>query len=232
MLTRKQRELLLYIHDYISAHSIAPSCEEMRVGLGLRSSSGVHRLLVGLEERGFLKRIPKRARAIEILRLPETTARLRESRAVLPRFSGLEQPMEEHASRKRTNELISLPLYESGSIETFQETFRRIHATVDVPKDWLHTGKHFALKVSDDSMIEAGILNGDTAILRRCTKVGSGSIALVFLENGIGTLKRLRCRGRTIVLESANRKHEPRISPPEHVEVAGYVVAVFRRWKA
>lgn len=235
MLTKKQYELLLYIDKHLRDHGISPSYDEMKDALGLRSKSGIHRLMTGLEERGFIKRLPHRARALEVLRLPENqTPRASEEpasnvRAFAPqlvrnRVDLLGQPTPQGVSS------VGLPFYGKIAAGTPIEALRDHNRSIDIPAALLGKGEHYALEVEGDSMIDAGILNGDIAIVQRTENAESGTIIVALVDGGEVTLKRFRRRGKSIALEPANPAYETRICGPDQVKVQGRLVALLRRY--
>ncbi len=255
MLTRKQRDLLLFIHARLSEEGISPSYEEMKDALGLKSKSGVHRLIDALEERGFLKRLPHRARAIEILRLPtdmqpEGTVEQRGGLSDMPERSGAAKEDASNVipgpfpSRSGSEDDIStavrtaleapeiqqLPLYGRIAAGTPIEALRDEAAMVDVPSAMLGRGDFYALEVEGDSMIEAGIHDGDTVIIRRTDRAETGDIVVALIDGHEATLKRLRKRNDSIALEPANAAYETRIFGPDSVQVQGCLAALLRRY--
>jgi repressor LexA len=253
MLTRKQHELLSYIDTHLKETGVSPSFEEMKDALSLRSKSGIHRLISALEERGFLRRHHHRARALEVMRLPENMANqpLPVKRAVTakppgvtaapavagPAFSpnvirGDFSARLPGAGVRAANEAaaVQLPLY--GRIAAGQaiEALRDDGAHIEVPMAMLGQGDHFALEVAGDSMIEAGILDGDTVIIRRGEVAETGQIIVALIDNNEVTLKRLRKRGASIALEPANARYETRLLPPDRVKVQGRLVALLRKY--
>ena len=237
MLTRKQHELLVYINDYLAKSGISPSFDEMKDALDLKSKSGIHRLITGLEERGFLRRLPHRARALEVLRMPETAAVGVNSREparntkfapnVIPGDfrKGLAGRMVTAPKRS-----VELPLYGKIAAGTPIEALRDTQ-TIEVPPGLLGRGEHYALEVEGDSMIDAGIVDGDTVIIEKCENAENGTIIVAFVEEDKEvTLKRLRRRGNSIALEPANKKYETRIFRPDQVKVQGRLVGLLRRF--
>ena len=232
MLTEKQFELLSFIHQRLKETGIPPSFDEMKDALDLRSKSGIHRLITALEERGFIRRLPHRARALEILRLPD---------AVYPggRSPGF-SPSVIEGSRGRPRRIEEEDLSRSEAIEV--PVMGRIAAgspisaiqdhthSLAVPPDFLSQGEHFALMVKGDSMIEAGIFDGDTVILKKTSTANSGEIVVALVDDEEATLKRLRRRGDSIALEAANPAYETRIFGPDRVKVQGSLVALMRRY--
>jgi repressor LexA len=231
VLTKKQYQLLLYIDKYVRDTGTSPSYDEMRDALALRSKSGIHRLITGLEERGFIRRLAHRARAVEIVKLPgltPTTAANTEAAAEVRR------PVVAYTERDRRDaerhEGSRLPLFGRIAAGTPIEAFRDQNTTLDLPDCLLGRGEYFALEVEGDSMIEAGILNGDWVIVERTSTVENGTIVVALVENSEVTLKRLRRRGKSIALEPANPAYEIRIFGPDQVKLQGRVVAVVRKY--
>lgn len=230
MLTRKQHELLLFLHRHLSENGVSPSFDEMKEALGLKSKSGIHRLITGLEERGFIRRLPHRARAIEVVRLPEDlSARPGFSPSVIS--GGLDRAAE--ASRPvplGDVETVSLPLFGRIAAGTPIEALSNHSNFIDVPQTLLGRGEHYALEVEGDSMVEAGILDGDTVIIQRSEQAENGMIVVALVDGQEVTLKRLRRRGGAIALEPANRSYEPRVFPPNRVRVQGRLVGLIRKY--
>ncbi|AWU93496.1 transcriptional repressor LexA [Azospirillum ramasamyi] len=241
MLTRKQHELLLFIHERLGQGGVSPSFDEMKDALGLKSKSGIHRLITGLEERGFIRRLPHRARALEVLRLPEGIDAAR-ARGGAPKpkfqpnvikgdfaFAGRDAapPAPTPAA---ANETVQLPLYGRIAAGTPIEALRDNSAFVDVPASMLTAGDHYALEVSGDSMVEAGILDHDTVIIQRCDAAENGTIVVALVDEGEVTLKRLRRKGHTIALEPANAAYETRIFGADRVRVQGKLVGLVRKY--
>jgi repressor LexA len=234
MLTKKQRELLLFINQRLTATGVSPSFDEMKDALHLKSKSGIHRLVSGLEERGFIRRLPHRARALEVVKLPEESAagpateRGRFSPTVIRgdfRGSLPGSPVAQDV------EAVDLPLYGRIAAGTPIEALRDQNTTVGVPASLLErSGEHYALEVAGDSMIEAGILDGDTVIIQRCDTAENGCVVVALVDNEEVTLKRLRRRGASIALEPANKAYETRIFGPDRVKVQGRLVGLMRRF--
>ncbi|MDE2515807.1 MAG: transcriptional repressor LexA [Rhodospirillales bacterium] len=245
MLTRKQHELLLFIDKHLRETGFSPSFEEMKEALDLKSKSGIHRLISALEERGFLARRHHRARALEVVRLPgDATPPLLSPVLVSdsaspqpgdaafapnvirgdfsPRLSGVRAASDAGA--------IALPLYGRIAAGLPIEALRDTGAEIEVPLAMLGGGDHYALEVAGDSMVEAGILDGDTVIIRRGEGAENGQIVVALIDEMEVTLKRLRRRGNTIALEPANIRHETRIFPGERVKVQGRLVGLLRRY--
>ncbi len=243
MLTRKQHELLTFIDRHLKSTGFSPSFEEMNEALQLKSKSGIHRLISALEERGFLRRRHHRARALEVVRLPDDMAarapvvETRSEQAagggaafapnVIPgdfsaRLPGVRSAAEVGA--------IQLPLYGRIAAGLPIEAIRDAASQIEVPMAMLGTGEHYALEVSGDSMIDAGILDGDTVIIRRGETAENGQIVVALVDENEVTLKRLRRRGNSIALEPANRAYETRILPNDRVKVQGILIALLRRY--
>ena len=235
MLTRKQRELLLFINQRLTATGVSPSFDEMKDALSLKSKSGIHRLVSGLEERGFVRRLPHRARALEVVKLPEESA-VAPAPAERSRFSPTVIRGDFKGSLSGTPvandaEAVDLPLYGRIAAGTPIEALRDQSATIGVPTSLLGRGsEHYALEVAGDSMVDAGILDGDTVIIQRCDTADNGSIVVALVDNEEVTLKRLRRRGASIALEPANKTYETRIFGPDRVKVQGRLVGLMRRF--
>jgi repressor LexA len=233
MLTRKQHELLLYVDSHLRTTGFSPSFEEMKDALNLRSKSGIHRLISALEERGFLRRHHHRARALEILRMPEKVGEMREAEA--PAFSpnvikGDFSNRLAGVTAASDAAAVQLPLY--GRIAAGQpiEALRDTGTMIEVPLAMLGAGEHFALEVSGDSMIDAGILDTDTVIIRKGETAENGQIVVAMVDETEVTLKRLRRRGNSIALEPANPNYEVRLFPSDRVKVQGRLVGLLRRY--
>ena len=238
MLTRKQYELLLFINRRLADGGVSPSFEEMKDALSLKSKSGIHRLISGLEERGFIRRLAHRARALEVVRLPEDTSvatRRTPGPSDRSRFSPTIVRADfksalQGASAANANEAVELPLYGRIAAGTPIEALRDNSNTVSVPPSMIGTGDHYALEVAGDSMIDAGILDGDTVIIQRCDTAENGCVVVALVDEEEVTLKRLRRRGASIALEPANKGYETRIFGPDRVKVQGRLVALMRRF--
>ena len=237
MLTRKQHELLMFIDGHLKSTGFSPSFEEMKEALGLKSKSGIHRLISALEERGFLRRRHHRARALEVARLPdmpgrpEAVARQESGGNFAPnvirgdftaRFAGVRAANEAPA--------VQLPLYGRIAAGLPIEALRDQGAQIEVPMAMLGAGEHYALEVAGDSMVDVGILDGDTVIVRKGETAETGQIVVALIDDAEVTLKRLRRRGNSIALEPANPRYETRILPVERVKVQGRLVALLRRY--
>jgi repressor LexA len=248
MLTRKQHQLLLFIHQHLGEHGVSPSFDEMKNALGLRSKSGIHRLITALDERGFIRRLAHRARAVEILRLPENLRAVTESGsapATPPTAAPAPSAVTGFAPRviegdfgatmpgTRTavgSDAMQLPLYGRIAAGTPIEALRDYDNFIDVPVTMLGSGEHYALEVDGDSMIDAGIYDGDTVIIERTDTVENGAIAVALVDNEEATLKRIRRKSGAIALEPANKNYETRIFPPERVKIQGRLVGLLRSY--
>lgn len=248
MLTRKQHDLLMFINARLSEGGVSPSFDEMKEALKLKSKSGIHRLITGLEERGFLKRLPHRARALQVLRLPETVG-VAATVTALPvptHAGGMREPREPFQAQvirgdfrgslpgattpQGAVEALSLPLYGRIAAGTPIDALRDNTTTIDVPASLLGPGTHFCLEVQGDSMVEAGIIDGDIVIVRSTESPDSGSIVVALIDDSEATLKRLRRRGNSIALEPANTAYKTQIYPPDRVKIQGRMVGLYRRY--
>lgn len=234
MLTRKQHQLLMYIHECMQDHGVPPSFDEMKEALELKSKSGIHRLITGLEERGFLRRLPHRARALEILRLPDNMEPVepRANPGFSPRLVEMNDKPEKTipAAVIQASGAINLPLYGRIAAGTPIEALRDESNTLDVPPDLIGSGDHYALEVEGDSMIDAGIHDGDHVIIQRCSDAENGAIVVALVDREEVTLKRLRRKGASIALEPANTEYETRIFGPDRVRVQGRLVGLMRKY--
>ena len=220
MLTRKQYDLLMYIQGYLDQKGLPPSFDEMRTALNLKSKSGVHRLVQALEERGFIRRLRHRARAVEIVRLPED---------ILP------QNRKNNSSPERDDpsvleRAVSLPLYGKIAAGTPIEAISDPSSFVAVPAHLVGAGEHYALTIDGDSMIEAGIMDGDTVVLRRADRVENGGIAVALVRGEDATLKRIYHKGKEIILEPANATYSARHYPADEVTIQGRLVGLVRHY--
>ena len=233
MLTPKQKELLMFIHERLKESGVPPSFDEMKEALDLRSKSGIHRLITALEERGFVRRLPHRARAMEIIKLPESVpqgiaARGRGfSPSVIEGSLGRAARTPEPASDAQT---VALPIMGRIAAGVPVEAIQTKLDTIEVPPELLAKGEHYALEVKGDSMIDAGMLQGDTIIVRKCDDASNGDIVVALVDEEEATLKRLRRRGDSIALEAANPAYETRIFGPDRVRVQGRLVGLIRRY--
>lgn len=226
MLTAKQKELLLYIHERIKETGVSPSFDEMKEALDLASKSGIHRLITALEERGFLRRLPHRARALEVLKLPDSAAPAAPPKG---RQSFRPSVVGEGRSNGGSNGA-GIPILGQIAAGVPIEAIQSEVGRITPPEDLLGSGDHFALEVKGDSMIQAGILDGDVVIIKRSETADSGDIVVALVDNEEATLKRLRKRGNSIALEAANPAYETRIFGPDRVRVQGKLVAMIRRY--
>ena len=225
MLTAKQKELLLYIHERIKETGVSPSFDEMKEALDLASKSGIHRLITALEERGFLRRLPHRARALEVLKMPDSAAT-----AAPPKGRQSFRPSVVSEGRSNGANSYSIPILGQIAAGVPIEAIQTEVGRITPPEDLLGSGDHFALEVKGDSMIQAGILDGDVVIIRRSETADSGDIVVALVDNEEATLKRLRKRGNSVALEAANPAYETRIFGPDRVRVQGKLVAMIRRY--
>ncbi len=229
MLTKKQHELLMFIHERIKETGVSPSFDEMKEALDLASKSGIHRLITALEERGFIRRLAHRARALEVTKLPEqaTTGPIRGRAGFTPAViegGGRSAPAQ---AANDTRELTLVGKIAAGvPIAALQQDHGRYH----VPEAMLGAGEHYMLEIEGDSMIEAGILNGDLVVIKKVDTASSGEIVVALVEGEEATLKRLRKKGGSIALEPANRNYETRIFGPDQVEVQGKLVGLIRQY--
>ena len=237
MLTEKQKELLLFIHDRMQERGVPPSFDEMKDALDLKSKSGIHRLITALVERGFIRRLPHRARAIEVIKLPENQAPA--AGEVRPRgfqpsvIEGSGPPKSNFAappSHMIDSRTVSVPVMGRIAAGTPISAIQNHTHDIACPPDLLTNGEHFALEVKGDSMIEAGIHDGDTVIIRRCDSAENGDIVVALVEKEEATLKRLRKKGSTIALEAANPEFKTRIFGPDQVDIQGRLVGLMRRY--
>lgn len=215
MLTRKQRELLLFIHERLQHDDVPPSFEEMKSALGLKSKSGIHRLISGLEERGYIERLPHRARALEIKKLPDS-------------FD--EKPVVTATPPPANANFDDIPMLGKIAAGTPIEAIRHEGESIAIPSGFAGTGEHYALTVDGDSMIKAGIHDHDTVIIKRCDTAENGTIIVALVDGEEVTLKRLRRAGGKIVLEPENDDYEPRILDPERVQIQGKLVSLLRTY--
>ena len=236
MLTKKQYELLTFIHKRLSETGVSPSFDEMKDALDLRSKSGIHRLITGLEERKFIRRLPHRARALEVLRLPDNrtlnsaTGYSSFSPTVIRTDFPQQRAPEILQSAEVANDVIALPMYGQIAAGTPIEALRDESNIVQVPASLMGFGEHYALEVDGDSMVDAGIYDGDTVILQRCDAAESGSIVVALIDDAEVTLKRLRRKGDSIALEPANTAYETRIFGPDRIKIQGKLVSLLRRY--
>ena len=227
MLTKKQKNLLLFINKKLRSTGVSPSYEEMKESLNLKSKSGIHRLISALEERGFIKRLAHKARALEVIKLPETAS----ANDIYNSFSpsvikgGLD---EENLNNSNDLEIPVLGKIAAGTpVEAIQNEVSRIPLPANIEKD----GEFFGLKVQGDSMIEAGINDGDTVIVKKADTADNGKIVVALIDDHEAMLKRIRRKGKTVALESANRNYETKIFGPDRVKVQGILVSLYRNFQ-
>ena len=223
MLTKKQKNLLLYINKKIRSTGISPSYEEMKNSLNLKSKSGIHRFISALEERGFVKRLAHKARALEVIKLPENASANDIFNSFTPSVikGGLDK------SPEPASEISILGSIAAGTpIEAIQQEVDRI----TLPEDLQNNGEHYGLRVKGDSMIEAGINDGDTVIVKKTTNIESGQIAVVLIDDQEATLKRIRKKGNTIALEAANKNYGTKIYAATRIKIQGKLVSLYRNF--
>lgn len=233
MLTRKQHELLMFIHERIKETGVSPSFDEMKEALDLASKSGIHRLITALEERGFLRRLPHRARALEVVKLPQqaTTAAPPQGRqAFRPQVVEGDRPVAGAAPPTPANDIRELSVLGRIAAGTPIEAIQHEREKMIVPEAMLGAGEHYVLEVQGDSMINAGIYDGDYVIIRRGQTANSGDIVVALVMGEEATLKRLRRKGASVALEAANPAYETRIFGPDQVQVQGKLVGLIRRY--
>ena len=230
MLTRKQHELVCFINDRLAETGVSPSFEEMKDALDLKSKSGVHRLISALEERNFIRRLPNRARALEVLRMPErpetsatkATAAAKPAKAAAAPAPATNPPI-------AANDVVEIPLHgriaAGVPIEAFEGS-----STLAVPAALLGSGEHYALEVSGDSMVDAGILDGDYALIRRTETARDGEIVVALIEEAEATLKYFRREGAMVRLDPANRAYDPQRYAPQQVRIQGKLSGILRRY--
>ena len=239
MLTKKQSELLRFINERLKEAGVPPSFDEMKDALDLRSKSGIHRLIMALEERGFIRRLPNRARALEVLRLPESSSPMGTSRngrfspSVIEGTLGRVRPPSpamSSASDDDGSRSVMIPVMGRIAAGTPISAIQSRSHTIGLPADMLGLGDHYALEVRGDSMIEAGILDQDTVIIRKQDTAETGDIVVALIDDEEATLKRLRKRGASIALEAANPAYETRIFGPDRVRIQGRLVNLIRKY--
>jgi repressor LexA len=238
MLTRKQHELLMFIHERMKESGIPPSFDEMKDALDLASKSGIHRLITALEERGFIRRLPNRARALEVIRLPDSMnpslggRRAKFEPNVIEGNLGrvAQMPPRAGGAASEAGRPVAIPVMGRIAAGTPIEAIQTHSHTITVPPELLGGGEHFALEVRGDSMIEAGILDGDTVLIRKQDTASTGEIVVALVDNEEATLKRLRRRGNAVALEAANPAYETRIFPPDRVKVQGRLIGLLRKY--
>lgn len=228
MLTKKQRDLLVFINDYARETGLSPSFEEMKLGLNLKSKSGIHRLINALVERGFLERMPNKARALEVKKMPENTA----TEKPAPR-AGMASPKKMNSANSNIaldDEVVSLPLYGKIAAGTPIEALRPDHDTISIPMSMLGPQACYALTVEGDSMQKAGIMDGDIVIIEKCDRANDGDIVVALVDEEEVTLKRLRREVGSIVLMPENDSYQPLRLPPQRVRIQGKLRSLFRTY--
>tara|TARA_B110000438_G_scaffold303017_1_gene362729 strand:+ start:1 stop:699 length:699 start_codon:yes stop_codon:yes gene_type:complete len=226
MLTKKQKNLLLFINKKIRSTGVSPSYEEMKNSLGLKSKSGIHRLISALEERGFIRRLAHKARALEVLKLPETASANDIYNSFSP--SVIKGGLDAENNKTNSNEISVLGKIAAGTpIEAIQNEVSK----VVIPEELSKGGEHFGLKVSGDSMIEAGINDGDTVIVKKANTANNGQIVVALIDDHEAMLKRIRKKGKVVALESANKRYETKIFGPDRVKVQGILVSLYRNFQ-
>ncbi|KQQ89862.1 transcriptional repressor LexA [Aureimonas sp. Leaf324] len=227
MLTRKQHELLMFIHERLQSVGVPPSFDEMKDALDLRSKSGIHRLITALEERGFIRRLPNRARALEVLKLPESASKSPATPAA-SRPSNVEPLFKTPRSVER--DVSSVPVMGRIAAGVPISAIQQNTHDIVVPPEMLGSGEHYALEVKGDSMIEAGILDGDTVVIQRSDSASAGEIVVALVDDEEATLKRFRRKGGMVALEAANPAYETRLLGADRVKVQGKLVGLIRRY--
>ena len=223
MLTKKQKNLLIYINKKIRSSGISPSYEEMKNSLNLKSKSGIHRLISALEERGFIKRLAHKARALEVVKLPENASANDIFNSFTPSVikGGLDK------TNGRSSKISVLGSIAAGTpVEAIQQEVDK----VALPEDLQNNGEHFGLKIKGDSMIDAGINNGDTVIIKKSSSADNGQIAVVLIDDQEATLKKIRKKGNTIALESANKNYDTKIYAANRIKIQGKLVSLYRNF--
>ena len=225
MLTKKQKNLLLFINKKLRASGVSPSYEEMKDSLHLKSKSGIHRLISALEERGFIRRLPHKARALEVIRLPETAS----ANDIYNSFSPSVIKGGLDIENNKTNEM-EISVLGSIAAGTPVEAIQNEVSRIPLPSNLEKNGQYFGLKVQGDSMIEAGINEGDTVIIKRSDTADNGKIVVALIDEHEAMLKRIRRKGKTVALESANKNYETKIFGPDRVKVQGVLVSLYRNF--
>ncbi|MGO4571719.1 transcriptional repressor LexA [Microvirga sp. 2TAF3] len=235
MLTRKQHELLRFIHERLRESGVPPSFDEMKDALDLKSKSGIHRLITALEERGFIRRLPNRARALEVIRLPETVGATAGGQkrftpsvvegGLAARAKAAPAPVADERVRD-----LSIPVMGRIAAGTPISAIQNRSHSITLSNDFLSQGEHYALEVRGDSMVEAGILDGDLVVIRKQDTANTGDIIVALIDEEEATLKRFRRRGSSIALEAANQAYETRVLGPDRVKIQGKLVSLVRRY--
>jgi len=225
MLTKKQKNLLMFINKKLRSSGVSPSYEEMKQSLNLKSKSGIHRLISALEERGFIRRLAHKARALEVIKLPETASANDIYNSFSP--SVIKGGLDKEPSNNENSEIPVLGKIAAGTpIEAIQNEVSRIPLPANIERN----GEYFGLKIQGDSMIEAGINEGDTVIVKKTDTADNGKIVVALIDDHEAMLKRIRRKGKTIALESANRNYETKIFGPDRVKVQGVLVSLYRNF--
>jgi repressor LexA len=233
MLTRKQHELLRFIHERLRETGVPPSFDEMKDALDLKSKSGIHRLITALEERGFIRRLPNRARALEVIRLPETAAGSAQRRftpSVVEGGLGRSKSAAPPPPAEENTRSLSIPVMGRIAAGTPISAIQTRSHSITLSPDFLTGGEHYALEVRGDSMVEAGILDGDLVVIRKQDTANTGDIIVALIDEEEATLKRFRRRGSSIALEAANPAYETRVLGPDRVKIQGKLVSLVRRY--
>lgn len=241
MLTPQQYQLLMFLEKRLRESGVSPSYDEMKDAMELKSKSGIHRLITGLEERGFIRRLPHKARALEVLKLPENreqldaplrsdNSKIHELDAHRAQVGGKETAVGANTDVLPDSEAVELPMVGKIAAGTPIEALQDNSHHVDVPASLLGLGNHYALEVDGDSMIEAGINDGDTVIIQKCDTAENGAIVVALVDQEEATLKKLRRKGGSVALEPANAAYETRIFPPERVKIQGRLVGLIRKY--
>ena len=242
MLTRKQHELLLFIHDRLQSVGVPPSFDEMKDALDLKSKSGIHRLITALEERGFIRRLPNRARALEVVRLPDSVGNKGKSLEAAPKVESetgdrqvLSFPARGAASRPQdvpdaANDSMPVPVMGRIAAGVPISAIQQNSRSIALPIEMFGQGEHYALEVKGDSMVDAGILDGDTVLIQRTETATAGEIVVALIDEEEATLKRFRRRGGMVELEAANPAYETRVLEAGRVKVQGRLVGLIRRY--
>ena len=226
MLTKKQKNLLLFINKKLRSSGISPSYEEMKASLNLKSKSGIHRLISALEERGFIKRLAHKARALEVVKLPETASANDIYNSFTP--SVIKGGLDETNSKKSDDR--DFPVLGNIAAGTPVEAIQNEVTRIPLPSNIEKNGEYFGLKVQGDSMIEAGINDGDTVIVKKTDVADNGKIVVALIDDHEAMLKRIRRKGKTVALESANKNYETKIFGPDRVKVQGILVSLYRNF--
>jgi repressor LexA len=236
MLTPKQKELLLFINERLKESGVPPSYDEMKEALDLRSKSGIHRLITALEERGFIRRLPHRARALEIVKLPEGAQNSFRRSSASPRgfapsvIEGSRRRGFSESDSRTSSYSLGIPVMGQIAAGVPRSAIENHSHTINVPDEMLASGEHFALEVKGDSMIEAGIFDGDTVVIRKTDTATNGDIVVALVDDEEATLKRFRRKGQSVALEAANPAYETRIFGPDRIRIQGKLVGLLRRY--